>query len=43
MIVLSPLESLVTHGTLTLKGATATLLIAGLCLGLGFWLGLERS
>ena len=43
LAVLSPLESLVSHGTLTATGVIATLVIAGPCLYFGLWLGLERS
>ncbi|HEX5473501.1 MAG TPA: hypothetical protein VFX12_02470 [Vicinamibacterales bacterium] len=40
--VLAPLESLVTHGTLTIAGVVATIVVAGPCLGFGVFLGLER-
>jgi hypothetical protein len=43
VIVLSPLESLVSHGRLTPSGILATLAVAGSCLAVGFWLGLERE
>lgn len=41
--VLSPLESLVSSGRLTLGGALATLVVSILCLGLGFLAGLEND
>ena len=40
--VLAPLEWLVTHGTLTVSGIIAIVVVAGPCLLLGVVLGLER-
>ena len=40
--VLAPLESLVTHGMLTLKGIVAIVVLAVPCLVFGMVLGLER-
>jgi hypothetical protein len=42
VVVLAPLESLVTHGTLTLKGIVAIVVVAGPCLLAGMAFGLER-
>jgi hypothetical protein len=42
VVVLAPLEFLVTHGRLTLSGVVAIVVIAGPCLILGVALGLER-
>jgi hypothetical protein len=41
--VLSPLESLVSHGRLTLAGIVVTVVVSGLCLGVGFWAGVEQE
>ena len=40
--VLAPLESLVTHGTLTVNGMVAIVVVAVPCLVMGMILGLER-
>ena len=40
--VLAPLESLVTHGSLTTTGIIAIVVVAGPCLIFGMVLGLER-
>ena len=40
--VFAPLESLVTHGGLTLPGIVVIVVVAGPCLVLGMILGLER-
>ena len=40
--VLAPLESLVTHGSLTIKGVLVIVSIAVPCLVFGVILGLER-
>jgi hypothetical protein len=42
VVVLAPLESLVTHGALTPREIAVTLLIAVPCLGFGVVLGLEH-
>ena len=42
VVVLAPLESLVTHGTLTVYGIVAIVVVAGPCLFVGVALGLER-
>jgi hypothetical protein len=42
VIVLAPLEWLVTHGTLTLNAVAAIVVIAVPCLVAGMALGLER-
>jgi hypothetical protein len=39
---LAPLKFLVTHGTLTLNGIVAIVVVAGPCLLVGMALGLER-
>ena len=41
--VLSPLESLVSKGRLTIAGTLATVVVSALCLGLGFVAGLEHD
>jgi len=40
--VLAPLEWLMTHGALTVKGIIAIVVVAGPCLLVGMVLGLER-
>jgi hypothetical protein len=40
--VLAPLELLITHGTLTLNGIVAIVVVAIRCLVFGMVLGLER-
>ena len=42
VLVLAPLESLVTHGALTPRQIVVTLLIALPCIGVGVVLGLEH-
>jgi len=42
VIVLAPLELLVTSGTLTTRQAVVTITVAGVCLTIRFWLGLEE-
>ena len=42
VLVLAPLESLVTHGALTARQRVVTLLIALPCVGFGVVLGLEH-
>jgi hypothetical protein len=42
VVVLAPLEFLVTHGTLTLNGIVAIVVVVAPCLILGMALGLER-
>ena len=42
VVVLAPLEWLVTHGTLTVSGIVAIVVVAGPCLLLGVVMGLER-
>jgi hypothetical protein len=43
VVVLAPLESLVTHGALTTREIVVTLLIAVPCLGFGVVLGLGHQ
>ena len=43
MIVLAPMEQLVTNGRLTALQALGILVLAGSSLACGFWLGLERE
>jgi hypothetical protein len=43
VLVLSPLESAVTHDRLTVKGAFATVVVAVPALFVGFWLGMEHD
>ena len=43
ILVLSPLESLVSTGRLTVVGGVATLVIGAGSAGVGFWLGLEED
>ena len=40
--VFAPLEMLVSYGTLTAKEMVAIVVLAGPCLALGMYLGLER-
>jgi hypothetical protein len=40
--VLAPLELLVTHGSLTLRGLTVIVVVAVPCLVVGMYFGLER-
>ena len=40
--VLAPLEFIVTHGSLTLRAFVVIVVVTGICLLLGLWLGLER-
>jgi hypothetical protein len=43
VLVLSPLESAVTHGQLTVKGVLVTVLVALPTLLIGIWFGMEHD